>query len=224
MATNTQRVNIWDAPVRVTHWSLALIVPAMWFTADNSMWYWHTRLGHVLLALLIFRVFWGFMGTDTARFGSFVRGPRSVLSYLRGDGDAPRAIGHSPLGALAVIGLLSVIGAQVVMGLFAGDPFDGATGPLNGMVGVATADWITETHEWFVYVVAGMIALHLAAITVYVGVKKQSLIAPMIAGKGPVSDGVAGNSNASWSRFLICAAGAIGVAVWVWFGAPPMAS
>ncbi len=222
MAIETEAVRIWDLPVRVTHWSLALIVPAMWFTADNSLWYWHTRLGHVLLALLIFRVMWGFLGTDTARFSSFVKGPSAVLYYLRGDHDAQRTIGHSPLGALAVIGLLGVIGAQVGMGLFAGDPYDGATGPLNALVGVGTADWITDTHEWFVYVVAGMIGLHLSAIAIYVGVKKQTLVAPMVAGKGKAEEGVEGNTRASFPRFANCAGAAIGVAAWVWFEAWPL--
>jgi len=221
MATHTHRVNIWDLPVRVTHWSLALIVPAMWLTAENSLWYWHTRLGHALLAVLVFRVLWGFLGSDTARFASFVRGPNAVLSYLRGDHNPVKSVGHSPVGALAVLGLLSVITAQVVMGLFAGDPYDGATGPLNQLVGVGTADWITDTHEWFVYVVAGMIALHLAAIAFYVGVRRQTLIAPMVAGKGEAAQGAEGNSRASLAKFAICAGLAIGVAVWVWFGAWP---
>ncbi len=222
MADKTEAVSIWDVPVRVTHWSLALLVPAMWFTADNSLWYWHTRLGHVLLALLIFRVIWGFVGTDTARFRSFVRGPASVLDYLRGNYDAKREIGHNPLGALAVIAMLSVIAAQVAMGLFAGDPYDGATGPLNALVGVGTADWITDTHEWFVYAVFGMIGLHITAISIYAGVRMQNLVGPMVVGKGEVAVGVEGNSRASLGRFLGAAVVAVGVAVWVWFGAWPL--
>ncbi len=222
MATKTEAVSIWDLPVRVTHWSLAVLVPIMWITAENSLWYWHTRTGHVVLALLIFRVIWGFVGTDTARFASFVRGPARVLAYLRGDYDAKREVGHNPLGALAVIAMLSVIAAQVGMGLFAGDPYDGATGPLNALVGVGTADWITDTHEWFVYVVFGMIALHLTAIAIYVGVRRQKLVGPMVVGKGEVAAGVEGNSRASLGRFLGAAVVAVGVAVWVWFGAWPL--
>ncbi len=222
MAHDTHAVSIWDLPVRLTHWALAVLVPAMWFTADSSLWWWHTRIGHVLLGLLIFRVIWGFVGTDTARFSNFVRGPARVIAYLRGNYDVKAHIGHSPLGALSVIAMLGVIAAQVGMGLFAGDPYDGATGPLNALVGVGTADWITDTHEWFVYVVAGMIGLHLAAIAIYVGVKKQSLVGPMVAGKGEAEEGVEGNSRASFARFAICAGAAIGVAAWVWFGAWPL--
>ena len=78
MAMHT--VKIWDWPVRVTHWSFAALIPAMWFTAEYSHWWWHTRLGVVLLALLLFRVLWGFVGTETARFSSC---PRST-SWVKG--------------------------------------------------------------------------------------------------------------------------------------------
>lgn len=222
MATTTQPVAIWDLPVRITHWLFALLVPAMWITAENSLWYWHTRIGHVVLALLIFRVIWGFVGTDTARFSNFVKGPGEVLSYLRGNYDPKREVGHNPLGALAVIAMLGVIAAQVGMGLFAGDPYDGATGPLNALVGVGTADWLTDTHEWFVYVVLGMIALHISAIAIYAGVRMQNLVGPMVVGKGEVAVGVEGNSRASLGKFAIAILVAVGAAVWVWFGAWPL--
>ncbi|MFU7529211.1 cytochrome b/b6 domain-containing protein [Qipengyuania sp. ASV99] len=222
MAIRTHSVKIWDLPVRVTHWSFAILAPAMWITAENDAWAWHTRLGHVLLALLIFRVIWGFIGTETARFSRFVKGPGKVLSYLRGDYDEKREIGHSPLGALSVLGLLSVIGAQVSMGLFAGDPYDGATGPLNSLVSVSTADMITETHEWFVYAVFAMIGLHITAIALYAGLRMQNLVGPMVVGQGEKAQGVTGNSSASARNFLIAAVLAVGIALWIWFGAPPL--
>lgn len=222
MVTRTKPVQIWDWPVRLTHWSFVVLVPAMYLTAENDVWAWHTRLGHVLLALLIFRLIWGFIGTETARFSRFVKGPGRVLSYLRGDYDDKREVGHSPLGALAVIALLSVMLAQVGMGLFAGDPYDGATGPLNALVSVSTADMITDTHEWFVYAVFAMIGLHITAIALYAGLRMQNLVGPMVVGKGEKAEGVAGNSSASPRNFLVAAGVAVGFAVWIWFGAPPL--
>lgn len=206
--------------MRVFHWSLVLLLPAMYLTADNSAWGWHMRLGHVLLALLIFRVIWGFIGTRTARFSSFVKGPGGVLRYLRGDYDENRETGHSPLGALAVLALLGFTFAQVAMGLFAGDPFDGATGPLNPLVGVGTADTLTDTHEWFYYVVFGMILLHITAISLYAGLRMQNLVGPMVVGKGEKAVGVEGNSEASVGRLLIAVGVAVGITLWVYAGAP----
>ncbi len=220
MASKTHSVSIWDWPVRITHWSFVVLVPAMYITANNSEWGWHMRLGHVLLALLIFRVIWGFIGTETARFGSFVKGPGAIIAYLTGKQD--HTIGHNPLGALAVLALLGLTFAQVAMGLFAGDPFDGATGPLNPLVGVGTADMLTDTHEWFYYVVFAMILTHITAVAVYAGVKMQNLVGPMFVGKGEVAEGVEGNSPTPLRNLVIAVVVSVGTALWVYAGAPPL--
>jgi cytochrome b len=219
--STTRAVKVWDGPVRLTHWSFALLLPAMWVTADNSQWGWHMRLGHVLLALIVFRVLWGFVGTDTARFGSFVKGPGAVLGYLRGEFPHKEHKGHTPLGALAVLALLGFALAQISMGLFAGDPFDGATGPLNPLVGVATADFLTDTHEWFYWVVFGMIGLHITAVGLYGALQAQNLIGPMVGGKGEKALHVEDNSPTSWARALGCFGVAAGFAYWIYSGAPP---
>lgn len=179
------------------------------------------RLGHVLLGLLIFRVIWGFVGTQTARFSDFVRGPSAVIAYLRGSYDPARNIGHSPLAALSVLALLGVMLVQVGMGLFAGDPYDGATGPLNPLVGVMTADWLTDTHKWFYWVIFGMVALHLAAIAFYAW-KFQNLVGPMIGGKGEKAPEVEGNSDPSITALLASIAVSAGIAFWIYSGAPPL--
>ena len=212
-------VRVWDLPVRLTHWSFAFLVPAMWWTAENSEWALHKRFGVTLLGFLIFRVLWGFLGTRTARFASFVKGPGAVLRYLRGRG-SDTAVGHNPLGALSVIGLLSVMLIQVGAGLFAGDPYDGATGPLNSLVKVSTAAWLTEWHEWFYWVILGFVALHLSAIMFYAGVKQNDLLGPMVTGRKLVGTPVEGNEMTPWVRFAIAAGVAVGVAVWVALEAP----
>lgn len=221
-ASAKQAVKVWDLPVRLTHWSFAALVPAMWMTAENSQWGWHMRLGHVLLALLLFRIFWGLIGTDTARFANFVKGPLKVIQYLRGDYDRDRAIGHNPLGALAVVALLGVMLAQVSMGLFSGDPYDGATGPLNALVGVGTADMLTDWHETFFYIVGGLVLLHITAIAIYAGVRLENLVGPMVTGSREVAAGVEGTGDVPWGRALGAFALAAAIAFWVYSGAPPL--
>jgi len=218
----THSVKIWDWPVRLTHWSLVLLLPAMWVTADNSQWGTHMRLGHVLLALILFRILWGFVGTKTARFTSFVKGPGAVLGYLRGEFAHKQHKGHTPLGALAVLALLGLTLTQVSMGLFAGDPFDGATGPLNPLVGVANADFLTDTHKWFYWVVFGMIGLHITAVGLYGALQAQNLIGPMVAGSGEKAMSVEDNSPTPWGRALACLVVAAGFTFWIYSGAPPL--
>jgi cytochrome b len=215
-------VKVWDPLLRITHWSFLLIIPMMWWTAENSKWALHRRTGLVLLGLLVFRLLWGFLGPETARFSSFVKGPGEVIAYLRGTlPDAATRIGHSPIGGWSTLALLGAMLLQVSMGLFAGDPYDGMTGPLNPLVGVMTADTITELHETFFWVIAGLIGLHLAAITFY-AVKGNDLLSPMVSGDHPPMPGVAGIGPTPWGRAALAVGLAAGFALWVAYGAPPL--
>lgn len=214
-------VSVWDPLLRIVHWSFPLLIPAMWWTAENDKWALHKRLGLVLLGLLVFRILWGLLGPETARFSQFVKGPKAVLAYLRGSRGAGPAIGHSPLGGWSTVMLLGAMLLQVSLGLFAGDPFDGMTGPLNSLVGVSLADTITELHETFFWVIAVLIGLHLAAIVFYAG-KGDDLLSPMIGGTRPPMAGVAGIGPMRWARGLLACGLAAGLALWVAYGAPPL--
>jgi cytochrome b len=214
-------VRVWDPLLRMTHWSFALLVPAMWWTAESHKWALHRRFGLVLLGLLAFRLLWGFLGPETARFGQFVKGPKAVLAYLLGDKGVGPAIGHSPLGGWSTLVLLGAMLFQVSLGLFAGDPFDGMTGPLNPLVGFELADTITELHETFFWVVAGLVGLHLAAITYY-AVRGEDLLSPMVGGNRPPMEGARGIGSTPWGRAVVAVGLAAGLALWVTYGAPPL--
>ena len=52
------KVRVWDLPTRLFHWTLAATVVALFVTAKvggNAM-QWHLQLGHLMLALLAFRL------------------------------------------------------------------------------------------------------------------------------------------------------------------------
>lgn len=216
-------VRVWDPLLRLTHWSFALLVPAMWWTAENSKWALHKRFGLVLLGLLVFRIIWGFVGPETARFSQFVKGPSEVIAYLRGAlPDAPRRIGHSPIGGWSTMTLLGALSTQVTLGLFAGDPYDGMTGPLNPLVGVMAADTITELHETFFWVVVGLIGLHLLAITFYATIKGNDLLSPMVSGDRPPLTGVEGIGPVPWGMALLSLGLGAALALWMAAGAPPV--
>ncbi|ARU15793.1 cytochrome b/b6 domain-containing protein [Croceicoccus marinus] len=216
------RVKLWDLPVRICHWGFVLLIPAMWWTAENHEMGWHTRLGLLLLALVVFRILWGFVGSSTARFGGFLRGPGAVLRYfgsLRGS-HVP-VVGHNPAGGWSVIALLGAMVLQLGMGLFAGDPYDGATGPLNDLVGVMTADTLTEWHESFFWVLVALIALHVLAIVLYRAVRRDNLVGPMITGSRAMGGDARGMAAVPAWRALACLLLAFAFAGWIWAGAPP---
>ncbi|WP_394730653.1 cytochrome b/b6 domain-containing protein [Altererythrobacter sp. GH1-8] len=213
-------IRVWDLPVRLCHWGTALAIPALWWTAENGEMGWHMRIGLFLLFILTFRVLWGLIGTRTARFAQFVRGPRTVWRYLTGSAPHDR-VGHNPLGALSVIVLLGILIAQVTLGLFAGDSFDGATGPLNEHVGVMTADWMTDWHKTLFDVIVVVSGLHIAAIAFYWLARRNNLVTPMITGNRAAS-GLrgAGNDSVSFWRLTASCVIAASLVIWLEAGAP----
>lgn len=146
---------------------------------------WHKLSGLALLGVLAFRIFWGFAGPVTARFGSFVKGPRSVIAYASSlfSGAHRLTFGHNPLGALSVISILLALAAQVGLGLFSVDTDGLESGPLARFVSYETAEAAAELHDVNFNIVLALIALHLAAVTFYLVVKRANLIGPMITGR-----------------------------------------
>jgi len=219
------KVRLWDLPVRIIHWSFVVLIPSLWWTAENHAMDWHIRLGVTLLALLTFRILWGFFGSSTARFAGFVRGPRAVLDYfasLKGNAPHGPVVGHNPAGGWSVLALLGLMALQVTLGLFAGDPDDGTTGPLNHLVGFSTYDLATEAHEVVFNLIVAVVVLHLAAIVFYTLVKHDRLVPPMITGKRVFPAGTSGMQPVPAWRALACAVAAMALAWWVWSGAPPL--
>ena len=177
---NLERIKIWDLPVRLFHWLLAVLLVAAVVTAKiggNAM-DWHGRIGLCILGLIVFRIAWGFVGSFHARFSSFWPTLSSLRAYLRGEW---KGQGHNPLGALSVLASLALIGMQAISGLFSNDDI-AFSGPLSRWVSTATSSALTGFHEASVSVILTLVVLHLAAIAFYVLIKKETLIEPMVSG------------------------------------------
>jgi cytochrome b len=184
----SSRLRVWDLPTRLFHWLLALGVIGSFVTikAGGAWMIWHERIGYATLALIAFRLAWGFAGGRYARFASFVRGPSALIAHLRGGPVGATAPGHSPLGALSVLALLAVIGFQAVSGLFTNDDI-AFEGPLARYVSGATSSLLTTLHRWNENTILALVALHVAAIVYYRVVRGRDLIGPMIVGDAPAS-------------------------------------
>lgn len=177
----TARIRVWDVPTRVVHWLVVLLVVSSWWTAETGRMEWHRWSGYTMLALVIFRVYWGLAGSSTAKFSQFMRGPRAVAGYLQGRWTA--APGHNPLGALSVVVLLALLVAQVLLGLFAVDVDGIESGPLSTYVSFEAGRSAAQWHEGVFDVLSWLIGLHIAAVLYYVFVRKQKLVAAMVHGK-----------------------------------------
>ncbi len=181
-----QSTRIWDLPLRLFHWSFAGCVAITWglgkFGPDvMTLHFW---FGYAVLALLAFRLIWGFIGSKTARFSSFIYGPKAVARYLAKlpKREPSNWKGHNPLGGLFVFILLGVIGAQAALGLFV-DPEDYLNvGPLADWVGIEGARTALAWHSILAKATLFVVVLHVLAILFYRFWKRENLVTPMITG------------------------------------------
>jgi cytochrome b len=210
-------VRVWDLPTRLFHWILALCVIASVVTAKigGNALEWHMRLGYVVFTLLAFRIVWGLVGGRWSRFASFVYAPGTLWRYLRGASrpDEHHDVGHSPIGALSVFGLLVILAAQVGTGLFADDEI-ATTGPLNKFVSSATGLALTGWHKgWGQWLIITFVVLHVAAIVYYLVARKRNLVRPMWTGDKALPATVPASADGGGARLLalllvvLCGAG-----------------
>ncbi|HSN72638.1 MAG TPA: cytochrome b/b6 domain-containing protein [Steroidobacteraceae bacterium] len=209
---------VWDLPVRITHWLLAICVPLAWLTHELGTEYfrWHVYTGYTVAVLVVFRFVWGFMGTRHARFTRFVRGPAAVVRYLRSRGRDGSA-GHNPAGGWMVLVMLGLLALQAGTGLFANDQIFN-TGPFYGWISPELSDALSRLHrrsfDWLLIA----IALHIVAVLAYLAFGKRNLVWPMLTGRKPAHevserDAIDG-SRLGWAIVVVAAtAGTLAVAV-----------
>src|SRR5579871_5227059 len=177
-------VVVWDLPTRLFHWTMAGLVAAAYATWRLSWMSLHGWVGEAALALLLFRLAWGFLGSDTARFSRFVAPPRAVAQHLRFAlvREPDHEVGHNPAGGWMVLLLLALIATETITGIYiANDVAD--VGPLTELVPAPVADAIDRAHAVIWTVLLAAIALHVAAIVGYAAAKGQNLVGPMITGR-----------------------------------------
>ncbi len=181
----TGRVRVWDLPTRIFHWAFAATVAFSFATGKiGDPWmHWHLRSGYAVLALLAFRVAWGFAGSASARFAHFLRGPRAMLAHARAlrAGRYQASAGHNPLGGWMVVVLLGAVLAQAATGLFADDEI-ATQGPLAAKVSNAVVSRMSTFHSYNAWLVLCAVAVHVAAIAFYRWQLGARLVGPMVHG------------------------------------------
>ena len=219
MQAGQAQVKVWDMPVRLFHWLLVLLFAFMFFSGKSgSDWMeWHMRCGYAILALLLFRILWGFAGGTHARFSSFLTGPSAGLSFakkLLARAPAPYA-GHNPLGGWMVLALLLALLFQAGTGLFANDDLL-AEGPLASLVSKAASNQLSVFHSWNFNLLLLLAAVHILAVLYHMVFMKENLIGAMFTGvKHMPADAAAGSASARfaspWFALVLFAVAAIAV-------------
>lgn len=190
MTTEPAQILVWDGAVRLVHWLMVILVPLLWWTAEEGHMDWHRSFGLTMFGLVLFRLTWGLIGTWTARFAPMVKRIGSLSSYVgRFRNRQPGAsFGHSPLAVLSVFALLLALATQVATGLFVVDIDGLESGPLAVLVSFETGRQFAEVHEFNFNLLAALIGLHIAAIAVYHFVLKEKLVGSMVTGRRSRAD------------------------------------
>ena len=178
-------VKVWDLPIRLFHWILTLLFAFQIATGlrggDDMKW--HVWSGYAVLALVLFRILWGFAGSTHARFASFIAGPGRAWRFARRlfSREAVPQLGHNPLAGWMVLALIASFLVQAVTGLFA---FDGVatSGPLAAQVSSDTTNRLSKVHDWNANLLLVLVGLHVAAAVFHLVVKREDLVTPMFTG------------------------------------------
>lgn len=179
-------VRVWDLPIRLFHWMLVVLIITAIMTAKigGKKLEWHFLIGYAMLALVVFRILWGMIGSRYARFSSFLFAPGTIIAYVTNNKDAARKkyLGHNPIGSLWIFALLGVVLLLIATGLFANDDI-ASEGPLAKFIDKDLSDRATWLHVQvcgkLIYMLIG---LHIAAIAYYYFIKKENLVIPMFTG------------------------------------------
>lgn len=179
-------VRIWDLPTRLFHWLLVVLFAFSYVSGDigGDMLRWHFLSGYAIMTLLLYRIVWGFVGSRTARFSDFIKGPGIVLHHIREVLSPVRSndVGHNPLGGLMILALLALLLVQVITGLFSQDR-NLNFGPLALLVSDSTSHFLKEIHETTVNILLVLIGIHVAAVLFYLVFKRENLVVAMFSGE-----------------------------------------
>ncbi len=174
---------LWDSPVRLIHWLIAILLPASWWTAEQGNLDVHQWLGLTILVAVVTRLCWGLIGSPQARFSDFLRGPGAVIAALRGAEDG-RTPGHNAAGGWSALVLWTLLIAQALSGTVNSDDIL-FTGPFREVFDSGISDAISAWHEPLFNILLSFVVLHVLAIVFYERVRDKRLLRPMITGSAP---------------------------------------
>lgn len=218
-------VRAWDLPTRLFKWALVLLVLNGWLTHfGGDAWLTaHMWNGIAVLVLVVFRLFWGVVGSSTALFSQWVSAPGRALAYgfdvLRGRGR--RYLGHNPTGAWMILALLAASALQAFAGLFMVDSNGVFGGPFANTDPSAdptrAQSLFTSVHVRGILVIGALVALHVAVNLLYQFAKREPLIQSMVTGVKPAADYADAPTMrpapALWTRAALCLVAAVAIVV-----------
>ncbi|MDA9507888.1 hydrogenase [Bradyrhizobium sp. CCBAU 11386] len=170
--TAPRTIAVWDLPLRLWHWTLAICVLVAWFTPtvyDRL----HRIVGYTVLGLLAFRLVWGFWGSRYSRFrmvGVRLRAAPHYLLNLR-RGITGRYIGLNPAGTLMLVALLASLAVSTITGAMS------VTATFFGVW------WVEDTHRYSSDAVIVLVVLHVLGVVLMGILQRENLVRAMFTGR-----------------------------------------
>jgi len=185
MDKSADRVRVWDPLVRIFHWILVLSFFTAYIVEDHFLDV-HVLAGYTVISLVLFRIFWGILGTQHARFSDFIYHPRVVLKYLADlvRFQARRYMGHGPAGGTMVIALLVSLLLTTISGLavYGSQEYSGPLVSLTAGIGEKGADLLEEAHEFFAGFTLLLVGIHVTGVLLSSVVHRENLVKAMLTG------------------------------------------
>lgn len=166
----SNKIKVWDRVVRIAHWSLATLVIFNFINEGGDQL--HRYAGYATTCIVLARIVWGFTGSRYARFSDWWPSPSRVKTYIRlkRKGEAPRHIGHNPLGALMMLFLMALVLNQ------------GVTGYLLGTDQFFGEEWLENWHVLSADMFMVAVGLHVLGALAESWKHKENLPAAMVHG------------------------------------------
>ncbi|HLP97359.1 MAG TPA: cytochrome b/b6 domain-containing protein [Sideroxyarcus sp.] len=184
---DVDEIKVWDLPVRLFHWTLVLGFATVFISGEMHFPTVHVWGGYALCILLLARVFWGFKGSEYARFRSFIFPLGETLAYVRSmfTGHPKHYFGHNPAGALMVFALLGLLTLIFVTGLvtLAAIDFEGPLLFLASSVSDETSYAFRHYHQFLPIVGLVLVSLHILGVVAGSIQHNENLVRAMLTGK-----------------------------------------
>lgn len=183
-SSENHQILVWDVPTRIFHWTTALSFLLLWLTQESSQLLdYHVFAGYLLFGLLLFRIVWGFIGTEYAKFKNFCYGGRAVYKYLCTlFSKAPQHfIGHNPAGSLAIwllllLGLIASVSGVMLLGA------EERHGLLVGWFSFQDSEVIREVHKMASNLMLLVVIIHISGVIIAGRLHHENLAKSMLTG------------------------------------------
>jgi cytochrome b len=165
-------VVVWDRPLRLWHWSLAILILIAWVT-PNTYDSLHRFAGYAVIGLLAFRLVWGFVGTRHSRFDKVGLRLRAAPDYLKNlfHGNIGRYLGLNPAGVAMLVAMLALLAISTV------------TGAMQVTVRFFGVWWIEDTHAYSSQAVIVLAGLHVLGTLLMSVLQRENLVRAMFTGR-----------------------------------------